>query len=51
MSGQLPANPDITLPGVETVDAADVVQAAAGHVVAAGGVRAGHDPGGVPATA
>lgn len=46
MTWQLPADPDVAFPSLQTVDGADVVQAAAGHVVARGGVRAGHHPGG-----
>lgn len=46
MSGQFPAHPHISFPGIETVDTANVVQSSAGHIVAAGSVGAGHDPGG-----
>lgn len=46
MTRQLPADPDVAFPGLQTVDGADVVQAPAGHVVARGGVRARHHPGG-----
>ena len=45
MSWQLPAHPHVALPGVETVDAADVVQAPARHVVTTGSIGAGHHPG------
>lgn len=45
MTWQFPADPDVAFPSLQTVDGADVVQAAAGHVVARGGVRAGHHPG------
>ena len=44
MSGQLATHTHIALAGFQVVDGADVVQAAAGHVVPRGGVCAGHDP-------
>lgn len=44
--GQLAAHTHVALAGLQVVDGADVVQAAAGHVVPRGGVGAGHDPGG-----
>lgn len=43
---QFPADPDVAFASLQTVDGADVVQAAAGHVVARGGVCACHHPGG-----
>ena len=43
---QLPADPDVALAGLQAVDGADVVQAAAGHKVTGRGVGAGHHPGG-----
>lgn len=43
---QFPADPDVAFPSLQTVDGADIVQAAAGHVVARGGVRTCHHPGG-----
>lgn len=46
MTWQFPADPDVAFPSLQAVDGADVVQAAAGHVVARGGVGAGHHPGG-----
>lgn len=46
MTRQFPADPDVAFPSLQTVDGADIVQAAAGHVVARWGVRTGHYPGG-----
>ena len=46
MARQLPADPDVALAGLQAVDGADVVQAAAGHKVAGRGVGASHHPGG-----
>lgn len=43
---QFPADPDVAFASLQTVDGADVVQAAAGHVVARGGVCTCHHPGG-----
>ena len=44
MTGQLARNPGWALTGGEIVDGANVVKTAAGNVVAAWGVGAGHDP-------
>ena len=44
MAGQLPADPDVALARLQTVDGADVVEAAAGDVRARGRVGAGHHP-------
>lgn len=46
MTRQFPADPDVAFTSLQTVDGADVVQTAAGHIVARGGVCAGHHPGG-----
>lgn len=43
---QFPADPDVAFASLQTVDGADIVQAAAGHVVARGGVCTCHHPGG-----
>lgn len=44
MPGQLTGHPSGTVMGGEVVDRADVVETAAGDIVAAGSVRASHDP-------
>lgn len=46
MTRQFPADPDVAFPSLQTVDGADIVQAATGHVVARGRVRTRHHPGG-----
>lgn len=44
--GEFPSNTGRAFPSREVVDGADVVKTTAGDEIAAGGVGAGHDPGG-----
>jgi len=46
VAGQLTRHSHVSLPGLEAVDGADIVETATGHVGAGGRVGTCHDPGG-----
>lgn len=46
VSGQLAANANVALAGLQVVDGADVVQTSAGNVISRRGIGACHHPGG-----
>lgn len=45
MAWEFPADPDVSLAGLQAVNGADVVQASASDVVPRRGVSTGHHPG------